>query len=325
MNGRGRPLRFIAVVVIAWGGARGLMLWPEAEIAPVAAQSSPYLESLLPPEFGVQPPLSVSFAALPTRKTTFPRQIALSRPSAKSLPMMAMATAVQDQPLATPSGVLPPAPIVLATIETPRSRWSGSAWAVTRRGASAGGAMLGGDQAGVRIAYALDPQQRARLYVRASAALAMPQQEVAAGIDWQPSDLPVRLVAEYRAGIEGIGSGPAAGIVGGVSEVPIAQGFTLEAYGQAGAMWRDKVEPFADAALRTTREVASAGKLRLAIGAGLWGAAQRDASRLDVGPSAVATLPLGRQAVRLALDWRERVAGDARPGSGPALTLGTDF
>ncbi|WP_204317143.1 hypothetical protein, partial [Klebsiella aerogenes] len=29
--------------------------------------------------------------------------------------------------------------------------------------------------------------------------------------------------------------------------------------------------------------------------------------------------------LRIALDWRQRVAGEARPGSGPALTLGADF
>ena len=30
-------------------------------------------------------------------------------------------------------------------------------------------------------------------------------------------------------------------------------------------------------------------------------------------------------AIALALDWRQRVAGAARPGSGPALTLASDF
>jgi hypothetical protein len=61
------------------------------------------------------------------------------------------------------------------------------------------------------------------------------------------------------------------------------------------------------------------------LGGGAWGAAQRDAQRFDIGPSATLALPLGKQNVRLALDWRQRIAGDARPGSGLALTLGSDF
>jgi hypothetical protein len=99
----------------------------------------------------------------------------------------------------------------------------------------------------------------------------------------------------------------------------------LDAYGQAGAVWRGRIDPFADGALRVTHEVASIGKARLSLGGGIWGAAQRDAARLDVGPSAVATLPLAGQPVKLSIDWRQRVAGNARPGSGPALTLGADF
>jgi hypothetical protein len=29
--------------------------------------------------------------------------------------------------------------------------------------------------------------------------------------------------------------------------------------------------------------------------------------------------------VRLSIDWRQRIAGRARPGSGPALSIGSDF
>ncbi|VVT20968.1 hypothetical protein SPHINGO361_150133 [Sphingomonas sp. EC-HK361] len=60
-------------------------------------------------------------------------------------------------------------------------------------------------------------------------------------------------------------------------------------------------------------------------GLGAWGGAQREASRLDIGPSIVALVPVGRQRARLTIDWRQRVAGNARPGSGLALTIGADF
>jgi len=85
---------------------------------------------------------------------------------------------------------------------------------------------------------------------------------------------------------------------------------------------RDRAEPYADGAARATRRI---GHGRFAIGAGIWGAAQRDAARLDIGPSATLALPVAGRDFRFALDWRQRVAGSARPGSGVALTLGSDF
>ena len=59
-------------------------------------------------------------------------------------------------------------------------------------------------------------------------------------------------------------------------------------------------EPFADGALRVTREVAVTGEARLALGAGAWGAAQRDAARMDIGPTAVTTVPIAGQSLRIA-------------------------
>ena len=117
--------------------------------------------------------------------------------------------------------------------------------------------------------------------------------------------------------------------VGGVNPTPVAAGFRLEAYVEAGAIARRAadggVEGFGDGAARLTRPIARVGKLRLDLGAGSWGAVQRGARRLDVGPTMGIVAPLGRKSMRLTLDWRERVAGDARSGSGPALSLGTDF
>jgi hypothetical protein len=36
-------------------------------------------------------------------------------------------------------------------------------------------------------------------------------------------------------------------------------------------------------------------------------------------------MPVGRAGIRASAEWRFRVAGDAEPGSGPALTIGTAF
>ncbi|MCF8497577.1 MAG: hypothetical protein K9G32_03930 [Sphingomonadaceae bacterium] len=47
--------------------------------------------------------------------------------------------------------------------------------------------------------------------------------------------------------------------------------------------------------------------------------------RLDVGPSARAWVPAGPARLRIDASWRFRVAGDAQPGNGPAVTLSTSF
>jgi hypothetical protein len=207
------------------------------------------------------------------------------------------------------------------------SRWSGSTWLVARAGtglgAAPGGSQLGGGQAGIRLAYMLLPKQRLAAVARAVTPLRGKGAEVSLGIEWQPTRAPLRLVAEHRFGLGGTPGGPGLGAITGY-DGPIARGFRLEAYGQAGAIRRTRIETYADGAVRVARGVIE-GRVRLAFGAGAWGAIQRDASRLDLGPSVTLALPIGGQQARLALDWRQRVAGDARPGSGLALTLGSDF
>lgn len=64
---------------------------------------------------------------------------------------------------------------------------------------------------------------------------------------------------------------------------------------------------------------------KLDIGLGAWAAAQRDAQRVDIGPSVGVRMPVGDRQLRASVDWRERVAGNVRPGSGIALTLAADF
>ena len=55
------------------------------------------------------------------------------------------------------------------------------------------------------------------------------------------------------------------------------------------------------------------------------GAVQPGAARVDVGPRLTLRLPQVGEGGRIALDWRQRVAGDAHPESGLALTLAADF
>ena len=57
-------------------------------------------------------------------------------------------------------------------------------------------------------------------------------------------------------------------------------------------------------------------------GFGIWGGAQPGLARLDVGPRLTMRM---RKNVKVHLDWRQKLVGNARPGSGPALTLAGDF
>lgn len=174
---------------------------------------------------------------------------------------------------------------------------------------------MGGGQAGLRIAYLLAPRQRIALFARGSTPLAGRGSEAAIGIEWQPWKAPVRIAIEQRTGVDGAVGGTGAGIVAGLYRE--IRALRLEGYGQVGGILRGRIDPYADGAIRITHPVLP----RVSLGAGVWGGAQRDAQRLDIGPSA--TLSLGK--ARLSLDWRQRIAGRAKPGSGLALTIGGDF
>lgn len=202
-------------------------------------------------------------------------------------------------------------------------RWSAGAWVTMRPGNGLGaapGGQLGGSQAGLRLAYMLDPKRRITLFGRVVTPLSGPGREATLGVEWQPTRAPVRLVAEQRFALDGGKGGPGLAMVAGLDR-DIA-GFRLESYGQAGAIHRERVEPYADGAARATRRIGHSG---IALGLGAWGAAQRNAARFDIGPSATLAVPIAGRDLRFAIDWRQRVAGTARPGSGIALTLGSDF
>ncbi|HEV2079580.1 MAG TPA: hypothetical protein VGR19_06755 [Allosphingosinicella sp.] len=205
-----------------------------------------------------------------------------------------------------------------------QSRWSASAWMFTRRGGTAGlapGGVLGGSQAGARIAYRIggDEARPVALSFRGYAPLGrMSGAEAAAGLDWKPVErLPVHVLVERRQALGGEGrSAFAATAYGGLSEVA-AGPFRIDAYGQAGVVGANSRDLFADGSAKVSIPV---GDVKL--GAGAWGAVQPGVSRLDVGPQASVRLP-GK--ITVSADWRLKVAGDAKPSSGPTLTLSTDF
>jgi hypothetical protein len=203
------------------------------------------------------------------------------------------------------------------------SRWSLSGWALLRRGSApqlAPGGTLGGSQIGARVTYRLNSRTSvsARLYSPVDETSGA---EAAVGIDWQPlRSLPLRLLAERRQklGAEGR-SAFAVTAYGGINQVQVAGPVRLNAYAQAGVVGVRSRDLFVDGSASLRLPVAD----DISVGAGAWGAAQPGAARLDFGPEATLRIPDARLSV--SASYRVRVAGDARPGSGPALTLSTDF
>lgn len=332
-----RPLRFVVALLGGWVAARAIVLWPSAgPIAPVAAAVAPPAVAIPAPFVTAVPSSGVAIGKGPMlihRARDMGRSIAAS-PSL--LPPRLDATAPRPFEAATvdrlpPADTLPPAAMMIARPQPPGamlpSRLAGSAWTIVRSGGSATpfAPQLGGSQAGMRLTYALGEARRLALSARVSGALGSRQREAAVGFDWKPTALPIHLIAEQRIGIEQARGGPSLGLIGGVGPTPIAGAVQIEAYGQAGAVARDGIEGFADGSVRLTHPVATLGSAKLDLGLGAWGGAQRGAARFDVGPAASVAVPVVGRNIRLSLEWRQRIAGTARPDSGPAVSLGTDF
>ncbi|WP_194955297.1 hypothetical protein [Sphingopyxis solisilvae] len=212
--------------------------------------------------------------------------------------------------------------------------WSLGGWLYLRDGGRAApdgiaaAGQLGGSQAGLRLAYGLGDSGRTRVYGRATLAVQRIQQrEVAFGLAIAPvARWPVDLAVEQRlaAGRDGR-TALAAMVTGGVGDVTLPHDFRLEAYAQAGIVGARRRDGFADGAVVVDRRVGPDEATPVRFGALAAGAVQPGAARLDVGPRVTVRLPQVGEGSRIALDWRQRVAGDAQPESGLALTLATDF
>lgn len=211
--------------------------------------------------------------------------------------------------------------------------WSASAWLYFRDGSGeaprgiGASTQLGGSQSGVRLAHGFGARGRLRAYARATMALERPRQRDAAlGLAFAPlAHVPIDLAVEQRvaAGRDGR-TALAAMASGGVSDVGLPANFRLDAYVQAGVVGARRRDGFADGAVAIDRGIGR-GDASLRLGLLAAGAAQPGAARVDVGPRLTLRLPELGQGGRVALDWRQRVAGDARPASGVALTLAADF
>lgn len=223
-----------------------------------------------------------------------------------------------------------PTPL-MATQKTP-DRWQAAAWLLWRpRGANPGGAIttgqLGGSQAGLRVDYDLTPRAASRTvaYGRLTSALQRPAApEAAVGLSLQPvRAIPVSVAVERRIAL-GAGARNANAVMaaGGFGPVAITPTVLAEGYGQAGVVGFKRGDAFIDGKFSLSTPLAQSP---LRVGAAVSGGAQPGASRLDIGPEVQFRLPLPHVGARIAVEWRERIAGQARPGSGLAITLAADF
>jgi hypothetical protein len=214
------------------------------------------------------------------------------------------------------------------------SGWSLSGWLFLRAGsAAAPGAIaaagaLGGSQAGLRADHGFGDGGRARAYGRATIATDRPgQRDLAFGVAFAPVPrLPIDVAVEQRVAVGREGRTALAAMVGGgVSDVALPGGFRLEAYGQAGVVGAHRRDGFAEAAVVVDHRIGADEHGPLRLGALASAAAQPGASRVVVGPRLTLRLPNVGQGRRIAVDWRQRIAGEARPESGLAVTLAADF
>jgi len=330
------PVRFLIGVVALWATGRGIALvgWRPPVVPTVSAPAI-----LHTPKAGARGPLVMALPLpLPLRPPARPR--ALLRPAAipategvvrsVAAPFNGNATAAADT-YRRSDGIAEAHSVAAPALER-HSRWSGTVWAFVRGGGRASalspGGQIGGGQAGGRLLYRLDGAGRLAASARLSGTIGGARQtEGAVGLDWKPVEaLPVHVMVERRVAIDRGGRNAwTAGVAGGVDAVPLAPGWRLDGYAEAGVVGSRRRDLYADGAARVGRAVDLGAGRSLTLGGGLWGAAQPGAARLDAGPSAVLRLPVTGRTVALALDWRERVLGDARPSSGVAFTVAADF
>lgn len=230
------------------------------------------------------------------------------------------------------------------------SPWSLYSWAFFRQGSNNDtGSLLainpsyGASQAGAILRYRtaniadLGPE----LYLRTAGALQGAEIDAAIGASIQPlAAVPARLSLEYRQPLRGgARAGVSMALAGGFSANNVIHDVDVNGYGQIGAVGLRQTQGFFDLQVAATHRLVQRPSYGLSVGAGLWTGGQTDNRRLadnrspdstviyrvDAGPRIALHLPLFKTNASLALDMRQRIAGNADPDSGLALTFVSDF
>jgi len=342
---RGQPVITLAAVLIVWVSVRAAtwdMGGPSIANLP-SLIAAPARVAHAPDAKGADNAVGGGRAPSPGTAYPLPRHPAAGRFSNRD------AGSAQGQMSwsASASGAAPPAPAhsapppvpYISPEPTPRSRrWSADAWMMLRDGGASSPvtgparATYGASQLGAVLRYrlAVDSGYRPTAYLRGTAALIRTNdREVAAGLSARPiPSVPLTVAAELRGGEINSTTRvrPAIMAVSELMPQKLPLGLVGEAYAQAGYVGGTGATAFVDGQLRVDRAVARTGRAELRFGVGAWGGAQKDASRLDLGPAANLGVSVSDAVfARVMVDWRFRVAGNAVPESGPALTLSAGF
>jgi hypothetical protein len=358
-------LRFLTLAVIGWAGVRAATLGvlPGGELFRIdrsEAKAPPLVPTQFPPIDPIEPaaliepsaqmaqvptaqvavrPIEIPViyaagysapapyptllrGALPTPQPQFYSPIPaldewpLSRIAASSLPPLRQSTVVAG-----------PGQSVPAKLRRGIDRVQLTAWALLRSqrdgigpSSLASGGQLGGSQAGARLAYNFTRQIAATL--RTTSEVGRTGGEVAAGVRIQPAAaIPLWFTVERRHRLGRYSSGRNAFALffeSGVYERPLPWRLSLDAYLQGGVVGFHSRDGFIDGAMTVSRPVYR----QFSAGLGVWGGAQPGVYRVDAGPRITMRV---RPNLKVHLDYRSRLAGNARPGSGAAVTLAGDF
>ncbi len=336
------PVRFITAILTIWIGLR-VIFWTPSDLPPPLIQMP---SSLLPTSPALQaleassPDANSSHASIFLHPVAhggiYERQATVSRVPGfvVSPPTAGVNCGARCTPTHLAAHIPPRNPSTPASTPVAARRFSLSSWVQWRSGSSvnalASDGELGGSQAGIGIRYRIT--RGAGIEAALAARLSRPLErgkgaEAAIGIALHPSaQIPVVLIAERRIGLDNGGRNAwSLGMVGGLYRQPLPLGLELDGYAQAGIVGTRRRDLYGDVALVVSQPIALSERSTLSFGGGVWAGAQPGVSRIDIGPEASVRFPAGDSGARLSLGWRQRISGSASPGSGPVLTLGTDF
>ena len=337
----GRPLSWLLIVVAAWTSGRIVIAtaWPIG--APTAATAKRTLatrfvitgtKSALTrldgqyrvPIIMIVPSSLENDGNRPSATPTFP---SLSD-TPIDIPALPPDTAPRN---GSSAPFVPSVPVIQPQAAAQPRRWGLDSWLFWRDGGAtvtlSGTGQLGGSQIGTRLHYDLTPSAfgRTSIYARTVSALQRPTApEAAIGLSYQPSrQVPVSVALEKRIPL-GRGGRNAFAIVaaGGFGPVDAGSGFRTEGYVQAGVVGLRSHDAFVDGKLSLYRPFIDSS---LMAGMAISGGAQPHVNRLDVGPELQLRIPVSGSYTKLSAEWRERIAGRARPGSGVTVTLAAGF
>lgn len=340
---RGRHFGFLGTLCSVWIAARVgfLSVLPSAAIhsgsidisAPKNVMTREYSATAMTAEWMPQPELKRHVAALPAIRAKTKRAeniVGSGRHGPFTSATTQMVSATPQSESLTPWILSSQLPLV----SRHSSRLNVYAYSFLRSGSassSLGGGQYGGSQSGIIATYSLarfrdaEGQSKLALLVRGAVAHYGPvEREIAAGLRWQPlASAPFTLTAERR--FRNARSDAFSVYVAGGKSAELPCEFKLDAFAQAGVVSGKDGGPFFDVNTRAERKLATIGKVPVTLGAGIWGGGQKGIFRIDAGPTIGTEIRLGAVNMRVKADWRFRIAGDALPASGPALTLSTSF